>query len=71
MVCCRSGCDNIMCHDYSEVTGYVCCECKSEMIEYNLVNVQGVKNFMNSEKQNTDYEDEDGFSLSKMFGEEL
>ena len=35
MACNRRGCDNIMCNDHSEVTGYICWECKSELEESN------------------------------------
>ncbi len=55
MACCRRGCDGIMCHDYSVETGYVCYECKAELEDTNPNCVQ----------------DEDGFILSKMFGEEV
>ena len=69
MECSRRGCDNIMCHDYSEETGYICWECKSELESSNPANVNEVELFMDSEKENSKYNDEDGFSLERMFGE--
>jgi len=32
--CCRNGCDDIMCSTYIEDIGYMCRECKSELIKY-------------------------------------
>lgn len=69
MACCRNGCDQIMCHDYSEVTGYICYECRNELEVSNPSCIKEVELFMETEKVNR-YEDEDGFSLSQMFGEE-
>lgn len=33
MACDRAGCDNVMCDHYSEAFGYICYDCKKELIE--------------------------------------
>jgi len=68
MECSRKGCENIMCADYSEETGYICYECKSELEESNPTSVQDVKYFMKTNKKK--YQINEKFSLAKMFGEE-
>ena len=69
LACNRIGCNNIMCDDYSELTGYICWECKIELEESNPTGIKDVEKFMSTTKEEK-YEDEDGFSLSKLFGEE-
>lgn len=33
MACSRAGCDNVMCDHHSGTFGYICYECKSELID--------------------------------------
>ncbi len=69
MECNRKGCEHIMCDNYSEVTGYICYDCKRELEDSNPSSISDVEKFMQTTKENK-YEDEDGFSLSQMFGED-
>lgn len=68
--CNRKGCEHIMCDEYSEVTGYICYECKQELEGSNPTSIREVELFMETDKPSR-YENENGFSLAKMFGEEV
>lgn len=66
--CSRKGCTHVMCDNYSAVTGYICYSCKAELEELEPSSVKEVELFMQTEK--SQYDDEDGFNLAKMFGED-
>ena len=71
MSCCRNSCEEIMCHTYSSITGYICSDCKHELEQTNPQSIKDVEKFMDSPKSDNSYYDDNGeFSLSKMFGEE-
>ena len=67
--CSRKGCENIMCDEYSEVTGYICYECKSELEASNPNCIKDVETFMEYTKEDR-YEDADGFRLDLLFRKE-
>lgn len=45
--CDRNGCENIMCDFYSHTHGYLCYECKEELVGLGPTNIE---DFMQSEK---------------------
>ncbi len=50
--CNRNGCQNIMCDFYSHTYGYLCRECKQELIE--SPTVRSITEFMDSPKVEED-----------------
>ena len=68
MGCNRKNCENIMSDDYSEVTGYICYDCKRELEESKPECVDDVLLFMKSPKQEKYLGEDNKFSLEKMFG---
>ena len=63
--CNRAGCENIMCDSYSEVTGYICNECKHELEDSEPTCVEDVIAFMSTMKPLGEEGTE--FSLEKLF----
>jgi hypothetical protein len=57
--CSRSDCENIMCSKYSEIFGYICQECYTEL-QNRLkgspeLNLSDIENWLNISKQNEDF----------------
>jgi hypothetical protein len=46
MGCFRSGCNNIMCNQYSRKYGYICGDCFNELLNSSM----SIEDFMNSVK---------------------
>jgi len=51
--CGRSGCENIMCDYVSYSYGYLCSECRAELISRGCTSIEG---FMSSPKHITNYD---------------
>jgi hypothetical protein len=47
--CDRANCDNIMCHRYSDIYGYICYECFDELVSTGPAT--NIKQFMSTPKQ--------------------
>lgn len=68
MECNRKDCDNIMCNEYSEVTGYLCDECKTDLDDSCPKSVSDVEAFMETPKVDNRFGSGDKFSLNRLFG---
>jgi len=72
MECNRKGCDEIMCDEYSELTGYLCYSCLQDLRNFEPKSENDVKKFMKTEKVNYSYYDEDyKFSIDRLFGKDV
>ena len=58
--CNRIGCENIMCERYSNIYGYICNDCYSEMvIAQAIIGNFSIKKFMETPKHEIDDSDVD------------